>query len=156
MTETTGRILMRRAQPADAEVVRLLVRGAYARWVPIIGREPLPMTADYDTALRQHVIDLAYRDHALVGLIETIVQPDHLFIENVAVDVACQGRGIGRQLLHHAETAARTAGLSEIRLLTNEAFDSNVRLYRSEGYDIERREPFMGGVTVYFRKHLAL
>ena len=76
---------LRRAGPADAEAVRALTRHAYAKWVPLIGREPKPMQADYERALREHRVDLAYRDKALAGLIETIAQPDHLLIENVAV-----------------------------------------------------------------------
>ena len=43
------------------------------------------MQADYERALREHRVDLAYRDKALAGLIETIAQPDHLLIENVAL-----------------------------------------------------------------------
>ncbi len=56
----------------DAAAVRVLTREAYAKWVPVIGREPLPMRADHDEAVRQHRIDLAFLDGGLAGLIETI------------------------------------------------------------------------------------
>jgi hypothetical protein len=39
-------------------MVRDLARAAYAKWVPILGREPKPMTADYDAALAEHVVDV--------------------------------------------------------------------------------------------------
>jgi GNAT superfamily N-acetyltransferase len=39
----------RRAAPAAT--MRALARAAYARWIPVIGREPTPMTADYDRAV---------------------------------------------------------------------------------------------------------
>ena len=48
----TIRAGLRRATPADASAVRDLTRAAYARWVPVIGREPGPMNADYDLAVR--------------------------------------------------------------------------------------------------------
>ena len=49
---------IRRAGEADAAAVRELTRSAYAKWVPLIGREPMPMTADYERAVREHMVDL--------------------------------------------------------------------------------------------------
>jgi ribosomal protein S18 acetylase RimI-like enzyme len=134
--------------------VRALVRSAYAKWVAVIGREPLPMAADYDRAVRDHEIDLFHADGELIALIELIRNPDHLFIENVAVSPARQGRGIGRRLLAHAEQKACDRGVPEIRLATNSAFESNIRLYLSIGYRIDRREPFMGGTAVYMSRKI--
>lgn len=145
-----------RARPQDIEAVRRLVREAYAQWVPVIGREPMPMQADYDRAVRDHEIDLLYAGEDLVALIEVIVNSDHLFIENVAVVPHRQGQGLGRHLLRHAEEKAKTAGLNELRLLTNQAFAANVRLYESVGFRIDRTEPFAGGgTTVYMSKAIA-
>ncbi len=143
------------ASPDDVALVRQLVRDAYAKWVPVIGREPRPMVVDYDKAVREHDIDLLRVNGALIALIETYVADDHLFIENVAVAPAHQGRGHGRRLLDHAERKAASAGLAELRLLTNAAFEANVSLYDSVGYRIDRTEPFMGGVTVYMSKQIA-
>lgn len=47
---------------ATATDVRALARAAYAKWVPQIGREPKPMTADYDRAVAEHIIDLREED----------------------------------------------------------------------------------------------
>lgn len=138
----------------DSATITALVRSAYAKWVPIIGREPRPMQADYAAALLKHRIDLLHVGPLLVGLIETLVHPDHLWIENVAVDPAHQGQGHGRKLLSHADALARAAGVSEVRLLTNEAFASNVALYERQGYAVTRTEPFMGGTTLYMSKLL--
>lgn len=145
----------RTATADDAGIIRDIVRAAYARWVPVIGREPRPMLADYDAALREHRIDLLALDGRIVGLIETIRRADHLWIENVAVDPAWQGQGHGRRLLAHAEQLAASAGHAELRLLTNAAFESNVALYRRSGYGVTRSEPFMGGTTLYFSKVLS-
>ena len=49
---------MRRATPADAATVRDLTRAAYAKWIPLIGREPKPMTVNYERAVVDHIIDL--------------------------------------------------------------------------------------------------
>ncbi|KAA2236819.1 GNAT family N-acetyltransferase [Salinarimonas soli] len=145
---------IRRAGPADAPAIRALVRAAYGRWMPLIGREPTPMNADYDRAVREHRIDLLLIEGALAALIETTPHPDHLYIHNLAVAPERQGRGLGRRLLAHAEAEARLAGLPELRLLTNAAFASNVRLYEAEGFRVDRTEPFMGGTTVHMSKAL--
>lgn len=148
-------IEFRPAAPADAAAVKAIVRAAYAKWVPVIGREPLPMRADYDKALDEHQFELAIEDGRIVGLIETMAHDDHIWIENVAVAPEAQGRGIGRLLLDSAERKAIEAGRRKLRLLTNGAFEANVRLYRSHGYAIDREEPFMNGTTVYMSKRLA-
>jgi GNAT superfamily N-acetyltransferase len=109
------RLQIVRAKPEHAGIVRHLVRAAYAKWIPAIGREPLPMAADYERAIQDHDIDLLYAEGELVALIETIPASDHLFIENIAVAAAYHGRGFGRYLLGHAECKARQAGLDEIR-----------------------------------------
>jgi ribosomal protein S18 acetylase RimI-like enzyme len=145
---------LRRAAVADAAAVRALTRAAYAKWVPLIGREPKPMQADYERAVREHRIDLALLGGALAGLIETIAGPDHLLIENVAVAPAFQGRGLGRRLMAHAEQLAAEQGPAELRLYTNARFEANVALYRRLGYRIDREEESALGLTVYMSKRL--
>ena len=146
---------LRRAGAADAAAVRALTRAAYAKWVPLIGREPKPMQADYDRAVREHRIDLALLKGALAGLIETVEQPDHLLIENVAVAPSFQGRGLGRRLMAHAERLAEQQARAELRLYTNARFEENVALYRRLGYRVDREEESALGVTVYMSKALA-
>lgn len=147
-----GSITLRRARLEDADRVREIVRAAYAKWVPVIGREPMPMRVDYAEAIQAHRIDLLLLEAEPAGLIETRLEPDHLWIENVAVRPEEQGRGLGRRLLAWAEALAAEAALSEVRLLTNEAFADNVALYIKLDYRIDRREPFMGGITLYMSK----
>jgi len=150
---TPGRL--RRATSADAGAVHALTRAAYAPWVPVIGREPLPMKADYERAVSEHRIDLLYLDDRLAALIELVPSPDHLLVLNVAVAPESQGRGLGSHLMRHAEDVARMLGLAEMRLFTNKAFAPNIALYQRLGYGIDREEPFMEGFTVYMSKRIA-
>jgi GNAT superfamily N-acetyltransferase len=146
---------LRRARPGDAAAVRELSRAAYAKWVPLIGREPRPMTADYDRAVIQHRIDLLEEQGKLVALIETVVQEHHVLIENIAVRPDRQGNGLGAVLLAHAEQLALAQGLRETRLYTNAAFASNVAFYAKRGYEEYRREAIVsGGVAILMRKIL--
>lgn len=145
---------IRLATPDDVEIVTSLTRAAYAKWVPVIGREPLPMKADHAAAIRDHRIDLLCDGSDVAALIETIRRPEDLLIENVAVAPHFQRRGYGRRLLAHAEQLALQGGLSEIRLYTNAKFTTNLGLYQALGYEVEREEPFLGGTTVYMLKRL--
>lgn len=146
--------VLRLATLSDADAITALVRAAYAKWVPIIGREPRPMLADYAEKLAQHRFDLLRQNDTLLGLIETQARQDHFWIENVAVHPDHHGKGLGRSLLAHAERLACQEGHGEIRLLTNAAFTANVALYRRLGYCITHTEPFGTGTTLYMTKSL--
>ena len=145
---------LRAAMPADAGAIRALTRAAYAKWVPVIGREPKPMAADYEAAVREHRFALLHRGEALVALVETMAREDHLWIENLAVAPEEQGRGYARRLLAHVESEARAMGVPEIRLLTNQAFDVNIPFYERNGFEVTARKPYLNGITVYMRRGL--
>jgi ribosomal protein S18 acetylase RimI-like enzyme len=143
---------LRQAVASDVADIRKLTREAYAKWVPLIGREPKPMTADYAEAVRNHRVDLLHMAGALAALIETIAEADHLLVENVAVSPAFQGRGLGRKLMAHAEQIAASLGHGEIRLYTNKLFTQNIELYRKLGYRVDREEELTIGVAVHMSK----
>ena len=127
-------LAFRSAAPGDAAAIRALVRAAYAKWVPVLGREPRPMQADYEAAVREHDFDIAERDGAMIALIETMLRDDHLWIENIAVAPVAQGQGLGTLLLERTEARARAAGRQELRLLTNGRMAANIALYRRVGF----------------------
>lgn len=146
---------LRRAGSADVTAVRDVTRTAYAKWVPLLGREPGPMTADYEAAVRDHVVNVLYLDRELVALIEMRPEVDHLLIVNVAVLPGHQGRGYGRALLAHAEELTVSLGLKEVRLYTNGSFTDNLKLYQGVGYKVDREETSSQfGVAVYMSKRL--
>ena len=148
---------LRRATLADAATVRDLTRLAYAKWIPLIGREPKPMTVNYCRAVVDHMIDLYEVDGEAVALIEVVPHEQHLLIENIAVRPDQQGKRIGDLLLKHAEDTARSLHLAELRLYTNVAFVSNIEFYSRRGFEEFRRETLaMGGVTVHMKKMIEL
>ncbi|MCQ9157162.1 GNAT family N-acetyltransferase [Acidomonas methanolica] len=146
--------MIRVATISDAEAVAALTRAAYAKWVPVIGREPLPMKADHAAFIRDHRVDLLFAGSDLVALLETIQHENDILIENVAVDPRFQKRGYGRKMLAYAEQLAAQAGVGIVRLYTNSLFKENLRLYASLGYEIEREEARNGGVAIYLFKRV--
>ena len=153
---TTPPFTIRLAALADAPAIRELTRAAYAKWVPVIGREPLPMTFDYDALVLTHRFDLLFADDRLAALVETVDKGDHWLIENLAVHPDFQGRGFGKRMLAHAETQAAEANIVEMRLYTNKLFAENIRFYRSRDYQIDREEPYKGGVITHMSKVIGL
>ncbi len=145
-------VQIRLAEPHEAGAIAAIVMAAYAKWVPLLGREPMPMRVDYEKAVRELRFDLAVEGDSILGLIETVPHPDHLWIDNVAVAPAAQGRGIGRMLLDFTEARALAAGFPELRLVTNGVFESNIALYSRIGFVVDRIEDFMNGKAVYMRK----
>ena len=145
-------LILRIAREADADAIRKLTREAYAKWVAVTGREPLPMRVDYSDVIKKHRFDLLYEGEALMALIETVPDGDHLLIENIAVAPGAQGRGFGKRLMTHAEKLAAASGLRGIRLYTNKLFTANVDLYQSLGYRVDREEELNGGIAVHMSK----
>ena len=146
---------LRHATPEDADPIRDLVHAAYEGYTPLLGRTPIPMLADYHEAVRVHdvwVVDDG--DAGIVGVIELIPHPDHLYIENVAVSPVRQGEGLGRRLLQLAEQEARNRGVPALGLLTNERYTWNIALYERCGYVETHRTPHLGSDLVHFRKTL--
>lgn len=145
----------RRAEPEEAAEIRALVRAVYAKYVVALGREPLPMVADYGIAVRDHQLWVLRDKGELIAVLELIPAADHLLIENIAVAEDRQGKGIGRRLLQFAEQEAVHQGYGELRLYTNAAMAGDVARYQSMGYRKYKREPIGKSAVVHLRKPLA-
>jgi len=145
---------IRLAAQDDVEAIHDLTHLAYSKWVPLIGRNPLPMDVDYAQAIQSHRFDLLYKGQTLAALIETYLAEDCLFIENLCVSPNFQRQGLGKIFLEHAERIAAEAGHTSIRLDTNKLFTGNVELYHRTGYVTEWEKPVTGGIHVRMCKTL--
>jgi ribosomal protein S18 acetylase RimI-like enzyme len=131
-----------------------LVQAAYGHYVERIGGPPRPMTEDYDEVVRRHRVTVAEARGEIVGLVVLGVDDEGFFIDNVAVDPAYQGAGVGKVLLEYAEAAARDSGFDSIYLYTHEGMAENLALYAQIGYvEYDRRAAGQAQI-VYLRKTL--
>jgi ribosomal protein S18 acetylase RimI-like enzyme len=146
---------IRRATAADRPQVERCVAEAYAKWVPLIGRRPAPMDADYATHIAREEVSILEDEGHTVGVVVLIEEPDHLLIENVAVFPEFQGRGHGHRLLEFAEQSARAAGYREVRLYTNVKMTENIALYARVGYEETERRVEVGYSRVFMSKRLS-
>ena len=145
---------LRPARPEDAPSVTALVRAAYARWVPRLGREPAPMTEDDPGLIAAGAVSLLEEAGRLLGVLVLIPEADALLIENVAIAPDAQGRGLGGLLLAEAERVARESGRRRVRLYTNAAMTENIGFYARRGFVETRRATEHGLHRVYMEKPL--
>lgn len=145
---------IRPATDADVAAIERIVERAYAVYVERIGMRPGPMEDDYGRRVRDGLVSVADDDGGPAGLIVLIREPHSLLIENVAVDPARQGEGVGRALLAFAEGEAERAGLERITLYTHEKMSENLVLYGRLGYSVDERRQENGFARVFLSKRL--
>jgi N-acetylglutamate synthase-like GNAT family acetyltransferase len=112
------------------------------------------MDADYADEVAAKEVWVADREGVVLGALVMRWEPDHVFVDNVAVHPAHQGAGIGRALLEHAEARARQEGVDDLQLLTNELMTDNRAMYAHLGWEETDRRDEEGFSRVYFRKRL--
>jgi ribosomal protein S18 acetylase RimI-like enzyme len=113
------------------------------------------MLADYATLIAAGVVHVLADRSAVRGVVVCCAREGYFFLENVAVDPAHQGQGLGRALFRFVEQQAREAGCHEIRLYTHKRMTENLAHYPKLGYEETGRRTEDGYDRVYFRKLLA-
>lgn len=146
--------MIRPATAHDVAPVQVLIEAAYALYIPRIGAKPGPMLEDYAALIAQGRVEVFEEQGQVLGVLVLIAQADGLLLDNVAVSPAAQGRGLGRQLMAHAEARARQLGLEVVRLYTNEAMSENLGLYERLGYRETHRAEQAGFRRVFMEKRL--
>lgn len=142
---------IRRAQPDEVEAVLAVVRDAYARWTPRLGRESSPMHWDYAEVIAEGRAWVLEVEREIVGFIDLKDDPEALGIANVAVLSTEQGKGYGGQLLAFAEEEAKRRGYDEISLYVNALMETNIAIYRHVGYSETERFQRGGADRLYLR-----
>jgi ribosomal protein S18 acetylase RimI-like enzyme len=147
-------IELRPARPADAPRLTEIVQAAYGHYVERVGRPPRPMLDDYAEVIRRDQVVVAERRGEVVGLVVLQVGDEGFVVDNVAVDPAYKGSGVGRALLERAEAEARRAGFDSVALYTHERMTENLALYERIGYVEYDRRSIGDAFLVYLRKPL--
>ena len=152
LTMTDIEYSLRRATIEDTAKVTALVNAAYRHYIERIGMLPRPMTDDYAEVIRNSRVTIAEGVQTILGVIVMMVTDEGFLIDNVAVDPAYRGKGVGKALLTFAEAEARRAGFDSLYLYTHEKMIENLALYARIGYvEYDRRS--QGDFSlVYMRK----
>ncbi len=147
--------MIRQARFSDLDAIRRCAEAAYAKYVDRIGRKPAPMVADFAALIESGSVRVDIDDSGLLrGYVVSYPRGDHFHLENIAVDPALQGRGIGRELITWVEQEASASGYDRIELYTNARMTDNLDLYPRLGYREFDRRVEHGFDRVYFEKDL--
>lgn len=147
--------MIRLAEASDEPEIRDCAEQAYARYVPMIGRKPAPMVADFVTQIAAGTVYVATDEHATFqDFIVFYAQEGHILLENVAVLPSAAGRGVGKALISFCENAARQRGMNAVHLYTNEKMTDNLSIYPRLGYVKVAHRTEDGFKRVYFEKSL--
>lgn len=147
-------IHIRLATIKDLPDIQRCVKLAYTTYIERMEQEPAPMRADFSQLISLHRVSVATIDQAFAGFVVFYERGDHIHLENVAVQPALSGHGIGRSLFAYVEQQAISKGFSKIELYTNEMMHENFGLYKHLGYvEIDRQEED-GFNRVFFSKTL--
>jgi ribosomal protein S18 acetylase RimI-like enzyme len=145
---------LRRATPEDALAVSALVNATFEKYITLIGRKPLPMTADHADLIVNHDAWVLEQKSEIIAVLELVLKDDSLYIDTVAVSNEHQARGLGKQLLNFAETRARELERNAMTLFTNERYTVLLEMYARLGYIETHRVPVQGTDAVHMRKTL--
>jgi ribosomal protein S18 acetylase RimI-like enzyme len=140
---------IREATPDDADRIRAIAQAAYVKYVSRMGRKPAPMTACFGEQIAAGHAVVIEIGNGIKGYMIAWPEADAYFIDNIAVDPAHQGRGLGRSLIEHAATMARRFQLPAVRLHTNIAMTENLSMYAHIGFVETHRATENGFHRVY-------
>jgi len=146
--------VIRPADADDAPRLQAIARLAYSGYTARLDRQPAPMSADYAAAVAAGHAVVIERNGKIAGYLIGRGDQDSYFIENVAVDPAYQGLGLGGALLRHAIAEARRLKLSSLWLFTNAAMTENQAIYARLGFVETHRAMEHGYDRVYMRLSL--
>ncbi len=146
--------MIRRARGDEIAWIAETIAAAFSRYIPRLGRVPLPMIADHAAMVAAGEVHVLEEAGERLGLIVQRPASDHLYVDILAVLPAAQHRGVGRRLLAFAESEALRLSLPALRLFTGARMTENLRFYPLAGFRETGRHVEKGVEQVDFEKRL--
>jgi len=153
--DTAGKsVSIRSGLGQDQLQLERIAAEAYQQYIPVMGKKPAPMLADYAAHLAHDTVFVALDGEIVIGYAIIIGKKDGWWLENIAVDPAHAGKGVGTALIARLEgDLARQADYYQ--LYTNRLMLRNIDWYLRLGFTETGRRLEDGYERVFFRKTLA-
>jgi hypothetical protein len=142
-------VQVRRAGPSDVTTIERIVHEAFGKYVARNGRQPAPMGADNHAAVALSRVWVIEADGEIAGSWSTRCTTTIYCSTPSQSPPARRGTVIVRCCSPVPRTTPRELGLSEVRLLTNQAMTENQTFYPRHGY-IETARGRQGGYDCVF------
>ena len=155
MASSTDPPYFRPARYTDLPRVAAIVHAAYTPYIALMGQPPGPMLDDYAQRLAAGQLWVTETQGTVIGVLVLETGRDALLIDNIAIDPAAHGTGLGSLCLAFAESEARQRGLPALRLYTNALMTENVAYYSRRGFVETHRAIEHGYDRIYMAKPVA-
>ncbi len=146
--------MIRPAMPADEPAIRACAEAAFARYVPLIGRRPAPMDADFAAKIAAGQTHVAETGGKVAGYVIFYPEDGAMHLDAIGVLPEAAGRGIGKALIAFCEAEARRQGFALVTLHTNQKMEANLSIYPRLGYVETARGEQDGFARVFYEKRL--
>jgi ribosomal protein S18 acetylase RimI-like enzyme len=149
-------ITTRPAIPADVAVIAGIVNRAYSAYLSRMDSEPAPMTDDYAALVGAGRVAVAVDGDSgeVLGAIVRWVVDGDMYVDNIAVEPAAHGRGVGNLLLELAVDEGRQNDCGRVWLYTNAVMTENVGYYERRGFTQYDRRIDAGYDRIFFERRL--
>ena len=127
---------IRLAMTTDVPAIKLIARKSFERYVPLIGKPPAPMNANFSGHVLKDTVFIAQSEKkqgSVLGYAIVLQRDGEWLLDNNAVSPEAQGRGIGSALIAACETFLQKQGVQRYHLYTNEAMEQNLTWYPEIG-----------------------
>ena len=146
---------IRKAHLNDADKIKDCITDSFEKYVPLIHKEPEPMTLDYSDVIKERSVFILEEGPEVVGVI-VLAEGDSSFmwLDILGVYNKYHNKGFGKRLIEFGETVMRERGVTESRLYTNARFIRTIDIYRHLGYEIYDKKMQNGYDRVFLKKAL--
>lgn len=122
------------ANISEVSLIESIVKEAYEKYIPIIGRPPFPLIDDYEKLISDNKVHVIFFKDIIVGICVISIEDDCVFLENFAIKNEYQNKGFGRLLFALAEVLAKWLQKPSIQLCINKEMELNHAFYKRLGY----------------------
>ncbi|MGI9418537.1 MAG: GNAT family N-acetyltransferase [Geminicoccaceae bacterium] len=147
--------MIRLAKPEEAAAIQDVAERAYQIYVEDLGRPPAPMIADFAKHIDRDWVIVFELNRVVAGYAILMGDGQRALLDNIAVDPAFQGRGIGRALIDEVERHAAALGHADLTLYTNVVMTANIAWYEKLGFAETGQAEEHGFHRVYMSKTIA-
>ena len=148
---------IRLAMTTDVPAIKLIARKSFERYVPLIGKPPAPMNANFSGHILKDTVFIAQSEKkqgSVLGYAIVLQRDGEWLLDNIAVSPEAQGRGVGSALIAACETFLQKRGVQRYHLYTNEAMEQNLTWYPEIGFVEMARRLEDGFSRIYFTKEM--
>lgn len=153
-------IQVREAKKSEWPLVRQIMLEAFEEYRGVLEPPSAALSEtpeDVKASLAKGGALLAFLDGNPGGSTRYEIHEGYVYCSRLAVLPSKRGHGLACAMLEAIDEIAKSKGLQETRLSTREVMESNLRLYRRQGFELAARYPHPrgGGIVVDFVKRLS-